>query len=128
MEIGVLRKILKRWKLWSALSEHYKALPEPKDIGRALSPSEESRLFAVASCRPEWTVAFCASLIAASTTAGGCELRNLRLRDTDLSTRTLFVKVGKNRFRGSGNSTESNRNLGSDAIGGEGCTARFCLS
>lgn len=53
MEIGVLRKILKRWKLWGALSEHYKALPEPKDIGRALSPSEESRLFAMASSRPE---------------------------------------------------------------------------
>jgi integrase len=99
MEIGVLRKILKRWKLWGALSEHYKALPEPRDIGRALSPSEESRLFAVASSRPEWTVAFCASLIAANTTAGGCELRNLRLKDVELSTRTLFVKVGKNRFR-----------------------------
>jgi integrase len=99
MEIGVLRKILKRWKLWGALSEHYKALPEPKDIGRALTPSEESRLFAVASSRPEWTVAFCASLIAANTTAGGCELRNLRLKDIDLPTRTLFVKVGKNRFR-----------------------------
>ena len=99
MEIGVLRKILKRWKLWGALSEHYKALPEPKDIGRALSPSEESRLFAVASSRPEWAVAFCASLIAANTTAGGCELRNLRLKDIDLPSRTLFVKVGKNRFR-----------------------------
>jgi integrase len=99
MEIGVLRKILKRWKLWGALFEHYRALPEPKDIGRALSPSEESRLFAVASSRPEWTVAFCASLIAANTTAGGCELRNLRLKDVDLCTRTLFVKVGKNRFR-----------------------------
>jgi len=99
IEIGVLRKILKRWKLWGALSEHYRALPEPKDIGRALSPSEESRLFAVASAKPEWTVAFCASLIAANTTAGGCELRNLRLRDIDLTTRTLFVKVGKNRFR-----------------------------
>ncbi len=99
MEIGVLRKILKRWKLWDALSAHYRALPEPKDIGRALSPSEESRLFAVASSKPEWTVAFCASLIAANTTAGGCELRNLRLKDVDLQTRTLFVKVGKNRFR-----------------------------
>jgi len=39
IEIGVLRKILKRWKLWGALSKHYRALPEPKDIGKALSPA-----------------------------------------------------------------------------------------
>jgi integrase len=76
-----------------------KPLPECKDISRALSPEQETKLFTVASSRPEWSVAFCASLIAANTTAQGCELRNLRLQDVDLRTRTLFIKVGKNRFR-----------------------------
>ena len=37
--------------------------------------------------------------MAANTTAGGCEIRNLRLQDIDLQTKTLYVRVGKNKFR-----------------------------
>jgi integrase len=44
-------------------------------------------------------VAFWVSLVAANTTAGGCEIRNLRLQDIDLQTKTLYVRVGKNKFR-----------------------------
>jgi hypothetical protein len=35
---GVLRRILKQFKLWHLVGEAYKPLSEPKDIGRALSP------------------------------------------------------------------------------------------
>ena len=99
IEVGVLRRILKQFKLWNAVGEGYKPLLEPKDIGRALSPEQELRLFSVASSRVEWSVAFWVSLIAANTTAGGCEIRNLRLQDIDIEAQMLYVRVGKNRFR-----------------------------
>jgi len=98
IEIGVLRRILKQNKMWF-ICDGYKQLPEPHDIGRALTPEQELRLFEVASSRPEWKVAFWVSLISANTTAGGCEIRNLRIGDADLETRMLHVRVGKNRFR-----------------------------
>jgi len=99
LEVGVLRCVLKKFKLWSRLAEDYKRLPESTDIGRALSPEEELKLFETASSRPEWEVVFWISLITANTTAGGVELRNVRLSDIDLKAETLTVRVGKNRFR-----------------------------
>jgi hypothetical protein len=76
--------VLKKHKLWSRRAEDYRRLPEPKDIGRALSPEEELKLFEAVSSRPEWEVVFWISLITANTTAGGVELRNVRLSDIDL--------------------------------------------
>lgn len=99
IEVGVLRRVLKQFKLWYLVGEGYKPLPERKDVGRALSAEQELKLFSVASMRREWSVAFWASLLAANTTAGGCEIRNLRLRDIDLAAKTLYVTVGKNKFR-----------------------------
>jgi integrase len=99
IEVGVLRCALKKFKLWNRLAEDYKRLPESTDIGRALTPEEELRLFATASSRPEWEVVFCISRITANTTAGGVELRNARLGDIDLKAQTLAGRVGKNRFR-----------------------------
>lgn len=99
IEIGVLRRIMKQFRLWHFVADGYKPLPEPKDVGRALTPEQELKLFNVASTRTDWRVAFWVSLIAANTTAGGCELRNLRLQDIDLQARMMYVKVGKNRFR-----------------------------
>jgi hypothetical protein len=99
IEIGVLSRILKQFKLWHIVGQDYKPLSENKSIGRALTPELERKLFSVASSRPEWSVAFWVSLIAANTTAGGCELRNLRLEDIDIGAKTLGVRVGKNRFR-----------------------------
>ena len=99
IEVGVLRRVMKQFKLWSRLADDYKRLPEPKDIGRALTPEQEVKLFAVASSRSEWTVAFLIALVTANTTAGGVELRNIRLGDIDVKNHTLTVRVGKNRFR-----------------------------
>lgn len=99
IEVGVLRRILKQFKLWHFVGDGYKPLPEPKDVGRALTPAQELRLFTVASSRGEWNVAFWVSLLAANTTAGGCELRNLRLQDIQIEVKTLCVRVGKNKFR-----------------------------
>src|SRR5271167_5084739 len=42
IEVGVLRRVLKQFKLWHLVGEDYKPLPEPKDIGRALTLAESS--------------------------------------------------------------------------------------
>jgi len=99
IEVGVVRRILKQFKLWHRIGDEYKPLPEARNIGRALSPEQESRLFTAAASRPEWQVAFLISLISANTSAAGCELRNLKRADVDLKTSTMLVRVGKNRFR-----------------------------
>lgn len=66
---------------------------------RALTPDEELKLLETASSRPEWEVVFWVSLVIANTTAGGVELRNVRLCDIDLKAKTMTVRVSKNRFR-----------------------------
>ena len=66
IEVGVLRRVLKQFKLWHLVGEDYKPLPEPKNIDRALSPEQEIKLFTVASTRPEWSVAFWVSLVTAA--------------------------------------------------------------
>ena len=55
MEVGVIRRLLKRGKVWNALAEDVKNLPERKaDIGQAL-PSEIKRmLFEMAGSKPAW--------------------------------------------------------------------------
>ncbi len=45
IEVGVLRRVLKQFKLWHLVGEDYKPLPEPKDIGRALTPEQKFTLW-----------------------------------------------------------------------------------
>jgi integrase len=99
IEMGAFRRVLKIYKLWQLVGGDYKPLPERRDVGRALTPEQEVKLFEVAASRSEWSVAFWASLVAANTTATGCELRNLRLGDINMDSQTMYVRVGKNRFR-----------------------------
>lgn len=53
MEIGVLRRILKRAKLWHTLADDVKPLKEPRSIGRAMTPDEKTLLLETASLKPE---------------------------------------------------------------------------
>jgi integrase len=93
LEVKVLRMVLKQAKLWSRIAEDCKPLPENKrGPGRALLPDEEKRLFEIASSNPDWFVAYNAALVAANTTARGCELKGLRLADVDLNLRTMTVR------------------------------------
>ena len=43
MEIGILRRILKRAKRWHFVEDEVPRLPERRDIGRALRPDEKLR-------------------------------------------------------------------------------------
>ena len=54
MEMGVLRRVLKRAKRWHFVADEVPHLPERKDVGRALAPDEKLRLLRVAASRPDF--------------------------------------------------------------------------
>jgi integrase len=95
MEMGSLRRILKRAKLWHMVGMDIRPLKEPETIGRALTFEEKTRLFHVAGQRPEWETACWAATVAVSTTARGCELRALQWRNVDFINRTLEIPKSK---------------------------------
>jgi len=95
MEIGILRRVLKRAKRWSLIADEIPRLPERRDIGRALAPDEKLRLLRIAQSCPEWQTAYLASVLALNTTMRGCELKGLRWGDIDLLARTLTVRRSK---------------------------------
>jgi len=97
MEIGILRRILKRAKRWHFVEDEVPRLPERRDIGRALQPEEKLRLLKVAQSKPEWETAYLASVIALNTTMRGCEVKQLRWRDIDLMDQSLVIRRSKTR-------------------------------
>ena len=97
MEIGILRRILKRAKRWHFISDEIPRLPERRDIGRALRPEEKLRLLRVAQSKPEWETAYLASLLALNTTMRGGEIKQLRWRDIDFMDRSLVIRRSKTR-------------------------------
>jgi len=95
MEIGVIRRILKRAKLWHTLADDVKPLKEPRSIGRAMTPDEKTQLLETASLKPEWETACWATILALSTTMRACEIKALRWRDINLLDETLTVPKSK---------------------------------
>jgi integrase len=96
MEAGVLRRMLKRAKIWSAISEDVRALPERQGaVGRVLPGDLKRALFETAASKPEWTAAHCAAVLAVSTTCRGVEIRNLRWQDVDLFSRVATIRRSK---------------------------------
>jgi integrase len=95
MEIGILRRVLKRAKRWSSIADEVPRLPERRDIGRALSFEEKSRLLRMTAAKPEWETARMAAILALNTTMRGCELKGLRWRDIDLIENTLTIQRSK---------------------------------
>src|SRR5581483_264641 len=95
MEIGILRRVLKRAKRWATVADEVPRLPERRDIGRALSHEEKVRLLRAAASRPEWEIARLAMILALNTTMRGCEIRGLQWRDIDFLSRTLSIRRSK---------------------------------
>ena len=95
MEVGTLRRILKRAKLWNIVGADIKPLKEPETIGRALTFEERTRLFRIAAQKPEWETACWAATVAVNTTARGCELRALQWHNVDFINRTLEIPKSK---------------------------------
>ncbi len=99
MEVGVLRRILKRGKLWHSMADDVKPLKEPSTIGRALTPDQKTALLEAAALKPEWETAYFATVLALNTTMAGYEVRGLRWSDVDLLNDTLTIRKGKTRAR-----------------------------
>ena len=92
MEMGTIRRILKRAKRWHVVAEDIRPLKERRQVGRALAHEEKLRLLKLAETRPEWQVARLALTLALNTTMRGCELKGLRWRDINLIDRTLTIE------------------------------------
>ena len=95
MEIGILRRVLKRARLWHLVEGDIKRLPERHNVGRVLPADAKLRLLKVAASRPEWETAYLASVLAFNTTMRGCEIRGLRWGDVDLMSRTVVIRLAK---------------------------------
>jgi len=94
-ELGILRRILKRAKLWARVADDIRPLKEPHTIGRALTEEDKQRLLKTAVMRPEWETAFLASILCLNTTSRSCELKGLQWSDVDLFARTLTIRKSK---------------------------------
>ena len=78
MEMGAIRRILKRAKRWHFVGDDIRPLKETRHIGKALSPDEKLGLLNIAASRPEWQTARWAAILALNTTMRACELKGLR--------------------------------------------------
>ncbi len=95
MEMGVIRRILKRAKRWHLVGEDLKPLKERRQVGRVLSHEEKTWLLRMAANRPDWQIARCAMILARNTTMRGGELKGLRWRDISLLNQMLVVSRSK---------------------------------
>jgi integrase len=94
LEIGTLRAILRRNRLWAAIQPDVRMLPTRDDIGRAVTPEEEVRLLAACgesrsrSLLPAVTLAF-------NTCMRYSEIRLLRWQQVDFAAREITVGKSK---------------------------------
>jgi len=94
-EMGILRRIMKRARLWSRVADDIRPLREPSTIGKALTEEEKQRLLKTAVMRPEWETAYLAAILCLNTTARSCELKGLQWSDVDLFAKTLTIRKSK---------------------------------
>jgi integrase len=95
LEIGVLRSILKRAKLWQLFADEIRPLPVHTQVGRAMTFDEKLRLTKTAATKPEWQNACAAMVLALNTTMRACEIKSLRWNDVDFLASTLAIRRSK---------------------------------
>lgn len=96
MEIGVLRLLMKRAHTWSRVAEDIKLFPKrSRIVGKALTREQKAHLFRTAASQEEWLVAYCAAVLAVSTTCRSVELKGLHWCDVDLFAQTMRVTRSK---------------------------------
>jgi integrase len=98
MDVGALRRVLKRFKHWHRLEDDVKMLTESggAPVGRVLTTEEQDRLFEVAKGNAEWQHVYCAGVLAANTSMRGVEIKHIRRKDVDLDGRALHIRKSKN--------------------------------
>ena len=100
LDVGVLRAILKKHKLWSRISDDVHLVKERRDVGRALAPSEEARLLQEAGKRQySDSSLYTVAVLALNTAMASQEIRTLRWERVDLGGRTVTVGKSKTEAR-----------------------------
>jgi integrase len=95
LELGVLRSIMKRARLWHHFSDEIRPLPVHTQIGRAMTMDEKLRLAKTATMKPEWQNARLAMVLALNTTMRACEIKALRWYDLDFLAGTVTIRRSK---------------------------------
>jgi len=95
MEVGVIRRMLKRARRWHLVGGDLRPLKEPRSIGRALTYDEKLRLLRTAGWNEDWHRAQAAMSLALCTTMRGCEIKRLQWRDLDFLNRVILVRTSK---------------------------------
>jgi integrase len=94
LEVGTLRAILRRYRLWAQIQPDVKMLPVHDDVGRAISADEERRVL-VACGNSRSRSLLPAVTVALSTGMRYSEIRLLRWSQIDLVTRRITVGRSK---------------------------------
>jgi integrase len=96
MEVFLIRQVLKRAKRWAVIADDVHSMPENRNaVGRVMTKEEKLKLFRTASSKPSWLVAYCAAVIAVSTTCRKVEILNLRWVNADLFARVIQIGRSK---------------------------------
>jgi integrase len=96
LEVTVLRAIMRKSKLWGVISDDVQFLKERRDVGRAISPEQESALLHAASqVRYSDSPLYVIAVLALNTAMRSNEIKTLRWSQVDLVHRT--VTVGKSK-------------------------------
>ncbi len=97
MEIGTLRAVLRKHRLWANIQPDVRMLREREDVGRALSEDEQHRL--LAACKKSRSRSLSVAVqVSLHTGLRLSELRLLRWRQIDLLEKSL--RVGKSKTAG----------------------------
>ena len=94
LELGVLRSILRRYRMWEAIAPDVDFLKESPSPGRALSADEETRLLEASSksrCRSLYPVV----MLALNSGMRATEIRNLKWEQVDFFAKALTVGKSK---------------------------------
>jgi integrase len=96
LEVAVLRAIMRKSKLWGAISEDVQFLKERRDVGRALSPEQEASLLRKCGCSdsPLYPIV----VLGLNTAMRSQEIKTLRWSQVDLIHKSLIV--GKSKTEG----------------------------
>jgi integrase len=97
LEVGTLRAILRRNRLWAAIQPDVRMLPTRDDVGRAVTPEEEAKL--LTACGESRSRSLLPAVtLALNTCMRYSEIRLLRWRQVDFAGRCLSVGKSKSHY------------------------------
>ena len=93
-EVNALQQILRRAGLWKEIADYYSPLKEPEwKPPRTFTTREQRAIFEKLAADPSVELADIVFTITRNTTASGCELRGLRLRNVELDANPPRVSI-----------------------------------